>query len=89
VATTEGVVLYASITIFSLVLLIVSTLSYWKYRKIKVLLISLMLLVFFTRGILLSLGLFYPQIEAFTSSVYIWVFDLLILAALYVTSLKK
>ena len=45
--------------------------------------------MFFTRSVLLSLGLFYPQVEPFISSVYIWVFDLAILAILYITSLKK
>ena len=85
----EGVILYACITIFSLILLVVSLLSYRKYRSIKLLLISMMLLVFFARGVLLSLGLFVPSIAAFTSSIYIWVFDLVILTVLYVTSLKK
>jgi hypothetical protein len=89
VASVEGVILYSCITIISLVLFLVSFLSYRKYRKTKVLLISMMLLVFFARGVLLSLGLFYPQVEAFTSSVYIWAFDIVILVALYVTSLKK
>ena len=87
--TIEGVILFASITIFSLVLLIISLLSYWKYGKLRRLFISIILFMFFTRAVLLSLGLFYTQVEAFTSSVYIWVFDLAILAALYITSLKK
>jgi len=87
--TIEGVILFASITIFSLVLLIISLLSYWKYGKLRRLFISIILFMFFTRSVLLSLGLFYPQVETFTSSIYIWVFDLAILAVLYVTSLKK
>ena len=85
----EGIILYACITIFSLVLSVVSLLSYRKYQTIKLLLISMMLLVFFVRGALLSLGLFVPLIAVFTSSIYIWVFDLIILAVLYITSLKK
>jgi hypothetical protein len=87
--TIEGVILFASITIFSLVLLIISLLSYWKYGKLRRLFISIILFMFFTRSVLLSLGLFYQQVEAFTSSIYIWVFDLAILAVLYVASLKK
>jgi len=85
----EGVILFASITIFSLVLFIISLLSYWKYGKLRRLFISIILFMFFTRSVLLSLGLFISQVEAFTSSIYIWVFDLAILAVLYVTSLKK
>lgn len=85
----EGVILFACITVFSLVLLIISLLSYWKYGKLRRLLISIMLFMFFLRSVLLSLGLFYEQIASFTSSIYIWVFDVIILAILYVTSLKK
>ena len=85
----EGVILFASITIFSLVLFIISLLSYWKYGKLRRLFISIILFMFFTRSVLLSLGLFISQVEAFTSSIYIWVFDLAMLAVLYVTSLKK
>jgi len=87
--TIDGVILFASITIFSLVLFVISLLSYWKYGKLRRLFISIIFFMFFTRSVLLSFGLFYPQVETFTSSVYIWVFDLAILAILYITSLKK
>jgi len=87
--TIDGVILFASITIFSLVLFVISLLSYWKYGKLRRLFISIIFFMFFTRSVLLSLGLFYPQVEPFISSVYIWVFDLAILAILYITSLKK
>ena len=85
----EGIILYACITIVSLVLLVISLLSYWKYRKLRHLLISVMLLLFFLQGILLSLGLFFEEIACFTSSIYIWVFTLIILVLLYITILKK
>jgi len=85
----EGIVLYACITILSLVLLMISLFSYWKYGKPRQLLISIMLLLFFVQAVLLSIGLFYETIGSFTSSVYIWTFDLVILALLYIIILKK
>lgn len=87
--TVQAVILYALLVIISLVLLILSVLSYWKYEKRRTLFISMILFLFFLRSILLSLGLFYEQIAAFTSSIYIWVFDLIILAFFYIMSLKK
>jgi hypothetical protein len=79
----------ASITIFSLALLVISLLSYWKYRNIKLVFISLIVLVFFIRGIFLSLGLFNDQVLALTSRSSFWLFDLLILVLLYITALKR
>lgn len=85
----QDIVFYAIITVFSLVLVIISFLSYWKYQKPKLLLIGVVFLLFLTRGILLSIGLFIPLIQEFTSSIYIWVFDIAMLTVLYITSLRK
>ncbi len=85
----ESIVIFACMTIFSLVLLVVSLLSYWKYKKPKLLFISIVFFVFFIRSILLTLSLFYEQIEALTSSTYIWLFDLALLIVLYITSIKR
>jgi hypothetical protein len=79
----------AGITIFSLALLIISLLSYHKYKNSKLFFISLVLLILFVRGVLLSLSLFNEQISEITSSSSIWLFDLLILVILYITSLKR
>lgn len=87
--TVEAVILYALLVIISLVLLILSVLSYWKYEKRRTLFISMILCFFFIRSVLLSLGLFYEPIATFTSSVYIWGFDLVILLLFYIMSLKK
>ena len=85
----EGVFLFACITILSLILFVLSLLSYWKYKKIKLLLIGIVFLIFLVRGVMLSLSLFYDEILTVTSSIYIWVFDLIILSMLYITSIKK
>jgi hypothetical protein len=85
----DSIVIFACISIFSLVLFLVSILSYYKYRKIKLLLISMVFLMFLSRSLLLSFSLFSAQVSAFIASPYIWLFDLLILLVLYITSLKR
>ena len=85
----ESILIFACMTIFSLILFIVSILSYWKYKKIKLLFIGVVFLIFLIRSVLLSLSLFYEQIEMITSSTYIWLFDLMLLVVLYITSLKR
>jgi hypothetical protein len=83
------IVLSAGITIFSLNLLIVSLLSYWKYRNKKLLLISSVFIFFFIRGLFLTYRVFYEDITNLSSILYLWVFDLFILVLLYITSLKR
>lgn len=85
----EIILLGAGITIFSLNLLVVSFLSFWKYKSLKLLFMSVVFLLFFIKGVLLSLSLFYEQIEGLGSIVYIWLFDLIILILLYITSMKR
>lgn len=76
-------------TVLASVLFAVSLLSFWKYRTGRLLLVSGMLAVFVVRSVLLSIGLFIPEVAAATSSVYIWGFDIAILGALYATVLKR
>ena len=85
----EQILLGAGITIFSLNLLIVSLLSYRKFRTVKLLIVSGVFLLFFVRGIILSLSLFYTQMVQLDALIYIWFFDLIILILLYIMSLKR
>jgi len=85
----EVMILGAGITIFSFNLLLVSLLSYIKFRHTKLLLTGFVFLLFFVKGVVLSLSLFFEQIEAPPSLLYLWLFDLLILVLLYVISLKR
>jgi hypothetical protein len=84
----EGAVVFSVMTVLSLVLLVVSLLSFVKYRSSRMLLICVMLGLFFVQSLLLSLGLFVPAVGVFTGSVYIWVFEVVILCVLYVTAVK-
>jgi hypothetical protein len=80
----EIIFLFAIITILSLILMIVTLLSYRKYKNKKLLFISSVFFFLFFRSILLSLSLFYEQIETIITTGYIWFFDLGVLVLLYV-----
>ena len=83
------IALSAGITIFSLNLLVISLLSFLKYRNLKLLLMTLVFLLFFIRGLILSMDVIAGKSVDPTSIIYLWVFDLLILVFLYITSLKR
>jgi len=86
----ENIFIYAMITIISFVLLSVTFYSYQKCKNKKLLFVSMVILVLFIRGMLLSLSLFYNEIESVTSSAYIWIFDLIVLVLLYAAySIKR
>ena len=85
----EGIIISASVTIFSLGLLIVSLSSYRKFKNSKLIFISLAFLVFLIRGITMSFGLFYGEIASFTSSIYMGLFDLATLIFLFIATLKR
>jgi hypothetical protein len=79
----------ASITILSLGLFVLSLLSYRKNMNIKMLIVSLVFLFFFIKSMLLSLSLFF-NVTIFVDSMYnVWFFDLIVLALLYIASLKR
>jgi hypothetical protein len=84
-----GIIVSASITIFSFALLVISVLSYWRYRNIKVLFIAAITVLFFIRGIIFSLGLFQHDILTMTAQSSFWLFDVVILLFLYMTALKR
>jgi len=85
----ELILLSAGITILSFNLLVVSLLTYKKFRNIKLLFISCVFLLFFIRGVIFSYdALMGKSIDLF-SLMYLLVFDLVILVLLYLTSLKR
>ena len=88
---TETIIISACITIFSLGMLIVSSLSYKKYKNTKLLFISLLFVVLLIKGLLLSISLFYDLslIEPILKGSYSGIFDLIILLLLFMATLKK
>jgi len=85
----ESIIIDACITIFALGLLIVSLLSYRKYKNMKLLFVSLVFFVFLVKGIILSFSLFNEQLLGITSNPYIGLFDLVILVLLFIATLKR
>jgi len=76
----------ACITIFALGLLLVSIASYHRHKNLKLLFVSCVFLVFFVKGILLSLSLFNINIVDLPSNN---LFDLIILILLFIATLKR
>jgi len=70
-------------------LLAVSLASYRKYKNLKLLFVSFVFIVFFIKGILLSLGLFNEDIASILTSTYAGLFDLAILILLFIATLKR
>ncbi len=85
----EAIAISAFITIFSFGLLLVSLASYNRYKKFRLLSVSIVFLVFLIKGILLSLGLIYDIPDILTNVVYIGLFDLIILVLLFMTTLRR
>jgi hypothetical protein len=84
-----SIVIDACITVFALGLLLISLLSYRKYKNVKLLFVSLIFFVFFVKGIILSLGLFNEQLSSLLSNPYTGLFDLVVLVLLFVATLKR
>jgi hypothetical protein len=85
----ESIVISACITVFALGLFIVSLASYKKHKNQKLLFICLVFFIFLIKGILLSLGMFSPQLATLASNPYVGLFDLVILATLFIATLKR
>ena len=87
----ESIVISASVTIFSLGLLLISLISYKKHKNPKLLFISFVFVVLLVKGIVLSIGLFYPEssINFILLDKYSGLFDLIILILLFIATLKR
>lgn len=84
----ESLFINACITIFSLAILILSFVSYKKYKNIKLVFITTAFFIFFMKGIIISLGLFFIEFSILTKSTYFGLFDVLILVFVFVSTLK-
>ena len=82
-------VIAAFVTVLAIVLFVVSVQSYRRSKKKKILVISLAFLLFFVKGVVMSIALFhYIGLEAQIS--YLSMFDVIILFMLFVAvSVKK
>ena len=81
--------LRAWIMVFALVLLIVSIIAYQRTKNQRVLIVSIAFVVFFIKGIILTLGLIYSNVDELYSSGLGDFLDLMILVLLSATILKN
>lgn len=85
----QSIILSAFVTIFSIGLCAISLLSYSKHKTMKLLVVSLVFLVFLVKGILLSIGMFYPEWGLPAANLSFIVFDMIILFLLFIATLKR
>lgn len=83
------IVLSAFTLVFSLGLLIVSLLSYRRYRNGKLVFVSLVFLVFLVKGMLLSLSVFSNNFSEFFTNPYLGFLDVCALVFLFLATLRR
>ena len=79
----------SAIAVISFSLLVLSLLAYKKSKSIKMLFISFVFLVFFTKIVWYNISLYFTDINIFDSITNIWIFDLIVLLLLYIASMKR
>lgn len=86
---TVNIIIAASVTVFSLGLLIISLISYNRSKNLKLLFVSLVFLILLIRGFLLSFNLFTEDFGTFVTMPFAGFLDLLILIFLFIATLKR
>lgn len=87
--TFESIIIYSFLTIFSIGMLFVSFLSFRRSKNIKIFFVTLVFLVFFIKSILLSLSIFFDDLNALISIPFLGVFDFMMIILLFIATLKK
>lgn len=85
----ESIIIYGFITIFSIGLFFISLFSYYKSKNKKLLFVSIVFLLFFIKGVILSLSLFISDLNLIITIPIIAIFDLIVLFLLFIATLKK
>ncbi len=85
----ENTIIYGFLTVFSFGLWIISIFSYRKSRNKKIIFVNIVFLIFFIKGVLLSLSIFNSEIFDLISIQMLAIFDLIIICLLFISILKK
>jgi hypothetical protein len=85
----EGAVVFSVMVVLSGVVFGISVLSWWRFRGVRLLLVCVMCGVLLVQSVVLSVGLFVPVVGVFTGSVWVWVFEVVVLVVLYVVAVKS
>ncbi|RLC80498.1 MAG: hypothetical protein DRI61_05650 [Chloroflexi bacterium] len=82
--------LSVALTGFSLILFVISAITYRRVQRTKLLFVSLAFALFLAKGLLLTLGLFIDSIgDVFHASVLVTMLDFGIMLFLYFSVVKK
>ncbi len=82
-------VLIAWMTVFSVTLLLISVISYLRTRNRRLGLVSLAFLMFFAKGVALTVGLYWPSVWNVTADMPSLLFDVLILLILFYATVRE
>ena len=85
----QSIFINACITVLSLGILILSIIGYKKTKNNKLIFVSTAFLIFFIKGLFLSIGLFNDQLAVINANSYFGLFDVLILTILFISTLKR
>jgi hypothetical protein len=80
--------LIAWVTVFSLALFVIGFLSYRRTGNPKLLAVSTAFLLYFIKGIVMALGLYFPDIVTITTQLPTILLDVLILLTLYYATVR-
>jgi hypothetical protein len=80
--------LIAWVTVFSLALFVIGYLSYRRTGNPKLLAVSTAFLLYFIKGVVMALGLYFPDIVTITTQLPTILLDVLILLTLYYATVR-
>lgn len=81
--------LIAWVTVFSLALFIIGYVSYRRTGHPKLLAVSIAFLLFFIKGVVMALGLYFPDIVNVTTELESILLDVAILLTLYYATVRS
>jgi len=85
----ETLALSALISVFSFGMFLLSMFSYRDFKSTKLIFVSIAFFIFFIKGLLQSISLFYDALSSLHPTLILGIFDLVILIFLYIATLKK
>jgi hypothetical protein len=81
--------LIAWVTVFSLALFVIGYVSYRRTKHPKILAVSIAFLLYFIKGIVMAVGLYFPHLIAITTELPSILLDVVILLTLYYATLRS
>ena len=85
--TIEEIVISAFITILSIGLLTISIFSYLKRKNMKLIFVSMVFLIFLSKGLLFTINVFFTEIADLF--IYFGILDVIILILLFISTIKR